>query len=360
MMSPTGAVQRPGDHWLICSPTAMHVAYNFLCCRALSCSNDATRCCHVCPCLLRLLKELPAAEQVLPGGRLLASADEAGGVAVHDLRLLGAADGGRALLWHARPGSGGITSLAAGLRPHSGAPFLVRRGPVASVPSSELAAAHAVTDSAPIGITVAAWVCEHLLCPMSMEGLCIGCKCLVMVCRFTSGSTSVNGRVYCRRMTFALGLPRCRAAARARSTCGPPTTALWCRRWTSRACTARAAAVRPPPHVVPRCAPFGGVHGLQSYMRYIVKHSIVGKHAWTRRAVAKSCACMDVIVLMFLVSYLRACTSAAMGWVAGAGLLLRNAHALWWWQMHFKLCLDRAADSALCAGVQSRACLGRR
>lgn len=77
------------------------------------------------PRFLRLLK-LPAAQQVLPGGRLLASADEAGGVAVHDLRALGAPDGGRALLWHARPGSGGITSLAAGLRPHSGAPFLVR------------------------------------------------------------------------------------------------------------------------------------------------------------------------------------------------------------------------------------------
>ncbi|KAK9832643.1 hypothetical protein WJX81_006635 [Elliptochloris bilobata] len=68
---------------------------------------------------------LVTALQVLPGGRLLASADEAGGVAVHDLRALGAADGGRALLWHARPGSGGITSLAAGLRPHSGLPFLV-------------------------------------------------------------------------------------------------------------------------------------------------------------------------------------------------------------------------------------------
>ena len=64
---------------------------------------------------------------MLLGGRLLASADEAGGVVVHDLRMLGAGDGGRALLWHARPGSGGITSLAAGLRPHSGLPFLVRR-----------------------------------------------------------------------------------------------------------------------------------------------------------------------------------------------------------------------------------------
>lgn len=81
--------------------------------------------CFNCPvarssCLAKL------APQVLPGGRLLASADEAGGVAVHDLRALGAADGARALLWHARPGSGGITSLAAGLRPHSGLPFLVR------------------------------------------------------------------------------------------------------------------------------------------------------------------------------------------------------------------------------------------
>ncbi len=77
---------------------------------------------------------LGARAQVLPGGRLLASADEAGGVAVHDLRALGAPGGGRALLWHARPGSGGITSLAAGLRPVSGLPFLVRRPAAPAAP----------------------------------------------------------------------------------------------------------------------------------------------------------------------------------------------------------------------------------
>jgi len=75
-----------------------------------------------------------ARAQVLPGGRLLASADEAGGVAVHDLRALGAPGGGRALLWHARPGSGGITSLAAGLRPVSGLPFLVRHPAAPAAP----------------------------------------------------------------------------------------------------------------------------------------------------------------------------------------------------------------------------------
>ena len=136
------------------------VGHSFLCYSALSGFNSATCRCSVClaycvhmrnACAAVAVSTLLAAAvknftscahgQVLPGGRLLASADEAGGVAVHDLRALGAPDGGRALLWHARPGSGGITSLAAGLRPLSGAPFLVRCAPAASAPSPALAAA---------------------------------------------------------------------------------------------------------------------------------------------------------------------------------------------------------------------------
>ncbi|BDA47164.1 probable DmX-like protein 2 at C-terminar half [Coccomyxa sp. Obi] len=53
--------------------------------------------------------------QVLPGGRLLAAADEAGAVSVSDLRMLGTAR--KALLWQAKSGSAGVTCLASGPRP---------------------------------------------------------------------------------------------------------------------------------------------------------------------------------------------------------------------------------------------------
>ena len=59
--------------------------------------------------------------QVLPGGRVLASADESGMVAACDLRMLGGAPGEQRLLWSLRPPGGGITCLEAGLHPLSGA-----------------------------------------------------------------------------------------------------------------------------------------------------------------------------------------------------------------------------------------------
>ena len=64
--------------------------------------------------------------QVLPGGRILASADESGLVAACDMRMLGGAPeapgspGSQRLLWSLRPQGGGITCLEAGLHPHSG------------------------------------------------------------------------------------------------------------------------------------------------------------------------------------------------------------------------------------------------
>ena len=66
--------------------------------------------------------------QVLPGGRVLASADESGMVAACDMRMLGGdpsapgSPGSQRLLWKLRPEGGGITCLEAGLHPGSGVP----------------------------------------------------------------------------------------------------------------------------------------------------------------------------------------------------------------------------------------------
>ena len=64
---------------------------------------------------------------MLPGGRVLASADESGMVAACDMRMLGGSPStpgspgsSQRLLWSLRPESGGITCLEAGLHASSG------------------------------------------------------------------------------------------------------------------------------------------------------------------------------------------------------------------------------------------------
>eukprot|EP00884_Botryococcus_braunii_P004810 jgi/Botrbrau1/1432/Bobra.0063s0124.2 len=68
---------------------------------------------------------LVTAMQVIPGGRLLAMADEAGSVSVVDLRMM-ASPPARAPLWQAKAGAG-VTCLASGLL-SSGAPILAAGG----------------------------------------------------------------------------------------------------------------------------------------------------------------------------------------------------------------------------------------
>ncbi|CAL5224911.1 g7676 [Coccomyxa viridis] len=58
---------------------------------------------------------LVTALQVLPGGRLLASSDETGNVAVADLRMLGSTR--QPMLWQAKSAGGGVTCLTSGPRP---------------------------------------------------------------------------------------------------------------------------------------------------------------------------------------------------------------------------------------------------
>ncbi|KAK9799814.1 hypothetical protein WJX73_002530 [Symbiochloris irregularis] len=76
---------------------------------------------------------LVTALQVLPGGRILATADETGMVAAVDIRMLESSGGGapaqqpspKALLWRCRQEGGGVSCLEAGIRPATGLPILV-------------------------------------------------------------------------------------------------------------------------------------------------------------------------------------------------------------------------------------------
>lgn len=101
---------------------------------------------HFTACrLVMLINELNShlTWQVLPGGRVLATADETGLVAAVDIRMLGGspapsgaaaeAAGSRAVLWRCRQEGGGVTCLTSGIWPAAGdchlgsSPWLVQQ-----------------------------------------------------------------------------------------------------------------------------------------------------------------------------------------------------------------------------------------
>lgn len=77
-------------------------------------------------CPARLTRETAEAQmQALPGGRVVASADETGLIAAVDLRMVGDGNGKRSLLWQSRNPSGGVTCMTNATRPSDGEALLL-------------------------------------------------------------------------------------------------------------------------------------------------------------------------------------------------------------------------------------------